>query len=63
MVRAQQEAKRPKEAERLLRDFAAAIGKDAPPDTTAIIVHSPTAMALSGTTVQWCRGGKRPRMY
>ncbi len=45
-VRAQQEAKRPQEAERLLREFAAAFGKDAPADTTAIIVHSPTAMAF-----------------
>lgn len=46
VVRAQQEAKRPKEAERLLRELAAAMGRDAPPDTTAIIVHSPTAMAF-----------------
>lgn len=45
-VRAQQEPKRVQEAERLLRDFAASLGKDTPPESTAIIVHSPTAMAF-----------------
>ncbi len=44
LVRAQQEAKRPQEAERLLKEFAGPLGKAAPPETTSIIVHAPTAL-------------------
>ncbi|MGE0668873.1 MAG: hypothetical protein AB7O49_20140 [Sphingomonadales bacterium] len=46
LVRAQQEAKRPKEAERLLKEFGnmVSVGDGAGEENTAIIVHSPTAL-------------------
>jgi len=44
VVRAQQEAKRPKEAERLMREFGNSVSVAGGEDTTAIIVHSPTAL-------------------
>jgi tetratricopeptide (TPR) repeat protein len=43
LVRAQQQAKRPQEAERLLKDFGNAVGA-AGEENTAIIVHAPTAL-------------------
>jgi tetratricopeptide (TPR) repeat protein len=46
LVREQQKAKRPQEAERLLKQFGEALGAKAPAETTAIIVHSPAAMAF-----------------